>query len=65
MESVNDAILAERANGELLGPLIEKYGAPAVVDALGVAHLANTLLLDGPSPSESSDPDEDAELWHD
>jgi hypothetical protein len=36
-------IQVARQRGELLGPLCEKYGAEAVVKALGVKHVAVAL----------------------
>ena len=45
-------IRAERERGELLGPLCDKYGAEAVVKALGVPHVACSLGV-GPAPAPS------------
>lgn len=41
--AIDDCIRYERERGELLGPLIGKYGATAVVRALGVLRVASDL----------------------
>lgn len=39
----DDEIRELRRNGELLGPLVDRFGADAVVRALGVMHIADAL----------------------
>lgn len=41
--NILDQIRQERINGELLGPLVDKYVAENVVAALGIAHVAGSL----------------------
>lgn len=43
LPTLDEQIRQERANGELLGPLLDKYGAEAVVRACGVSHIACSL----------------------
>lgn len=40
-----DQIRADRQRGELLGPLIDRYGSADVVRALGVMPIAHSLGL--------------------
>ncbi len=48
-------IQTERHRGELLGPLIDRYGAQIVVQALGVMHCAHSLgVADQPRMDEDS-----------
>ena len=54
----HEEIRAARAAGELLGTLTDRFGAAAVVDALGVAHVAYSLLdvrADDPEPNRDED----------
>lgn len=41
--------------GELLGPMIDRFGADKVVRALGVIGVASILGIEGHSPSTNSD----------
>ena len=41
--STLEEIRRERANGELLGPMLNRYSAEDIVAALGHAHLAHSL----------------------
>ena len=42
-EDLLKQIRKERSEGELIGPLTDKYGADKVVEALGVMHVARSL----------------------
>jgi hypothetical protein len=42
-DEILEKIRTERRDGELLGPLTDRYGAAAVVKALGVSHVAWSL----------------------
>lgn len=56
IEALDETIRAERDRGELLGPLTQKYGATAVVRALGVMELAELLgVAETYEPSESNE----------
>lgn len=53
IDALSEMIRSERDRGELLGPLTQKYGADAVVKALGVMRLAEDLGVAKPyEPSE-------------
>lgn len=42
-EAIDDEIRRLRNGGELLGPLIDRFGSEAIVRALGVSRLADEL----------------------
>ncbi len=52
-----EEIRLARQNGELLGDLVARYGADAVVQALGVQGVAHILGLDEPIDRTYDDDD--------
>jgi hypothetical protein len=57
-ETGKEQIRADRRNGALLGPLVDRYGAEAVVLALGVSHVACALGVSMSEPDDAESPDE-------
>lgn len=51
-----EAIKLERTGGELLGTLVDRYGAEMVVEALGIPHLSWSL---GIKPGIEADYEDD------
>lgn len=49
-ELIDTNIRAARELGEFLAPLCTRYGAPAIVRALGTAHVAKALGADPANP---------------
>ncbi len=56
------AIRTARANGELLGDLVNRYGADLVVQALGVCGVAHILGLDEPIERFYEEDDDDSNV---
>jgi len=53
--TLDEEIRCERDRGELLGPLVDRYGAHAVVQALGMMHIAASLGIDTPVTDEGEE----------
>lgn len=55
-QMIIEAIKLERTGGELLGTLVDRYGAEMVVEALGIPHLSWSL---GIKPGIEADYEDD------